>query len=221
MKVAIPEMLMQAPESPKQCCYYKSVWLEFSNCFSTFFLTKRSSLPSKLDKPLWSMTTCMYKHTFCLSSIKCWFCSLVPIVKCEHGRQYDLACLSLVNNTKTQGCIVGNGHILQWDLMSKINILRSWDKKVCLCIHVVVILTCMLCLDGKLICFVTKKWKKRLPNLIQTDYRVVSGSKKYDHITPVLKDLHWLPIRKGLSSRLCFWLSNACKDVPLYTWGNC
>ena len=26
--------------------------------------------------------------------------------------------------------------------------------------------------------------------------RVVSGSKKYDHITPVLKDLHWLPIRK-------------------------
>ena len=26
-------------------------------------------------------------------------------------------------------CIAGNGQILQWDLMRKINILRSWDKK--------------------------------------------------------------------------------------------
>ena len=32
--------------------------------------------------------------------------------------------------TNTRDCIVGNRHILQymWDLMSKINILRSWDK---------------------------------------------------------------------------------------------
>ena len=50
--------------------------------FATFFVTKHSSLPSKLDKPLWRTTTCMYKHTFWLSSAKCWFCSLVPIVKC-------------------------------------------------------------------------------------------------------------------------------------------
>ena len=27
--------------------------------------------PSKLGKPLWSTTTCMDKHTFCLSSAKC------------------------------------------------------------------------------------------------------------------------------------------------------
>ena len=25
---------------------------------------------------------------------------------------------------------------------------------------------------------------------------MVSGSKRFDHITPVLKDLHWLPISK-------------------------
>ena len=94
------------------------------------FVTKRSSLPSKLGKRLCSTTTCMYKHTFCLSSAKCWFCSLVPIVKCAHCRHYDLACLSVANNTNTRDCIVGNGHILQWELMSKINILRSWDKKI-------------------------------------------------------------------------------------------
>ena len=105
------------------------VWLEFGNHFCHFFVTKRSSLPSKLGKPLSSTTTCMYKHTFCLSSAKCWVCSLVPIVKCEHCRHYDLACLSVANNTNTRDRIVGNGHILQWDLMSKLNILRSWDKK--------------------------------------------------------------------------------------------
>ena len=44
--------------------------------------------------------------------------------------------------------------------------------------------------------------------------------KKYDHITSVLKDLHWLPIRKRIEFLpFYFWLSNACKDVPLYTWG--
>ena len=42
-----------------------------------------------------------------------------------HCRHYDLACLSVANNTNTRDRIVGNGHILQWDLMSKINILRS------------------------------------------------------------------------------------------------
>ena len=41
------------------------------------------------------------------------------------GRHYNLACLSVANNTNTRDRIVGNGHILQWDLMSKIKILRS------------------------------------------------------------------------------------------------
>ena len=95
-------------------------------------MTKRSSLPSKLGKPLWSNTMCMNKHTFCLSSAKCWFFLLVPIVKCAHCWHYDLACLFVANNTNTRDCIVGYGHILQWDLMSKINILRSWDK---LCVY--------------------------------------------------------------------------------------
>ena len=32
--------------------------------------------------------------------------------------------------------------------------------------------------------------------------RVVGGSKKYDHITQVLKDLHWLPIRKRVEFKI-------------------
>ena len=41
----------------------------------------------KLDKPLRS-TKCLYKHTFCLSSVKCRFCSLGPISKYAHCKLY-------------------------------------------------------------------------------------------------------------------------------------
>ena len=43
-------------------------------------------------------------------------------------------------------------------------------QKVCLYIHVVVLQRGLPSLDGKLKHFVTKKWKKRLPNSSQTDY---------------------------------------------------
>ena len=47
----------------------------------------------------------MYKHTFCLSSAK-YSLPVVPIVKCAHCRHYNLACLSVANNTNTQDRIV-------------------------------------------------------------------------------------------------------------------
>ena len=47
--------------------------------------------------------------------------------------------------------------------------------------------------------------------------KVVRGSRKYDHITPVLKDLHWLPIRKRIELKillLTFKYMQGC--APLY-----
>ena len=73
----------------------------------------------------------------------------------------------ILRNRQTH-CIVGNVHILQQELISKINILQCWDKKVSLYIHVVVLQSGLPSLDDKLERFVTKKWKKRLPNLSQT-----------------------------------------------------
>ena len=32
--------------------------------------------------------------------------------------------------------------------------------------------------------------------------RLVTGTRKYDHITPVLKQLHWLPINKRIEFKL-------------------
>ena len=47
-------------------------------------------------------------------------------------------------------------------------------QKKSLYIHVVVLLTSLPSLDGKLELFVTKKWQKRLPNSSQTDYKLSS-----------------------------------------------
>ena len=49
-------------------------------------------------------------------------------------------------------------------------------KNVCLNIHVEVLQRGLPSLDGKLERFVTKNWKKRLPNSFQTDY--TSGADK-------------------------------------------
>jgi len=32
---------------------------------------------------------------------------------------------------------------------------------------------------------------------------VVTGQRKFDHITPVLKNLHWLPIKSRMKFKLC------------------
>ena len=57
----------------------------------------------------------------------------------------------------------------------------------------------------------------RLQKVQNNAARVVSGSKKYDHITPVLKDFHWLPIRKRIDFKillLTFKCMQGC--APLY-----
>jgi len=55
--------------------------------------------------------------------------------------------------------------------------------------------------------------------------RVVTGAKKFDHITPVLRQLHWLPIRQRITFKLAMivfkclhglapsYLSNVCVPV--------
>ena len=47
----------------------------------------------------------------------------------------------------------------------------------------------------------TKKIIARLQKVQNFAVRVVTGARKYDHITPVLKELHWLPVAKQLEAR--------------------
>ena len=41
----------------------------------------------------------------------------------------------------------------------------------------------------------------RLKKVQNFAVRIVTGARKHDHITPMLKDLHWLPIAKQLEVR--------------------
>ena len=47
--------------------------------------------------------------------------------------------------------------------------------------------------------------------------RVVTKSRKYDHITPILKELHWLPIAQRIEYKLCLLVFKALHGLaPVY-----
>ena len=47
----------------------------------------------------------------------------------------------------------------------------------------------------------TKKNIARLQKVQNFAARIVTGTRKYDHITPILKELHWLSVAKQLVLR--------------------
>ena len=113
--------------------------------FSSFFSTKSSFLPFKLDKPLSSTTACMYKHTFCL-------CSLGPIVNFAH-------CQQLPTVQTREIIIVANGQIFTMGPNEQNQHFAEFRQKVCLYIHAVVQLRGLPSLEGKNELFVGKRGK--------------------------------------------------------------
>ena len=68
------------------------------------------------------------------------------------------------------------------------------------------------------LCGITDELLCRLQKVQNNAARVVTGSKRYDHITPVLKDLHWLPIRKRIEFKillLTFKCMQGCAPLHL------
>ncbi len=55
-------------------------------------------------------------------------------------------------------------------------------------------------------------------NLVQNAVaRVLTRSRKYDHITPILQSLHWLPIKFCISYKILFIGYKALNDLaPVY-----
>jgi len=52
--------------------------------------------------------------------------------------------------------------------------------------------------------------------------RVVTGAKKFDHITPVLHDLHWLPVRQRIKYKLAMTVYKCLRGlVPTYLADDC
>ena len=47
--------------------------------------------------------------------------------------------------------------------------------------------------------------------------RLLTGTKKYDHITPVLKKLHWLPVKSRIDYKILLLCFKALHDLaPMY-----
>ena len=58
----------------------------------------------------------------------------------------------------------------------------------------------------------------RLQRVQNAAARLVSGAKKYDHITPIMMDLHWLPIRRRVTFKvatLVYKCLHGCASVYL------
>jgi len=62
---------------------------------------------------------------------------------------------------------------------------------------------------------------RRLQSIQNAAARLVTGAKKFDHITPVLRELHWLPIRINCHSwctRACTTLHQSTSAVTVYRY---
>jgi len=47
--------------------------------------------------------------------------------------------------------------------------------------------------------------------------RLITGARRRDHITPVLRQLHWLPVRRRVEFKLaCLVRQALCGQMPTY-----
>ena len=83
--------------------------------------------------------------------------------------------------------------------------------------------SCRLDYCNSLLAGVADVYLRRLQSVQNAAARLVSGAHRHDHITPVLVDLHWLPVRqriiyKTLQRYLC---GSTCTMQPLAIWLTC
>ena len=55
---------------------------------------------------------------------------------------------------------------------------------------------------NSLLCRVSDSLLAKLQTVQNAAARVITGTRKFDHITPVLHDLHWLPMRHWITVKL-------------------
>ena len=79
----------------------------------------------------------------------------------------------------------------------------------------------MACVFSKL-CSTSRKNISKLQTVQNFAARILTGTRKYDHITPVLEQLKWLPVEKSLYLRDCVMahkcLNNSLPDYLYQTF---
>ena len=60
---------------------------------------------------------------------------------------------------------------------------------------------------------------RRLQSVQNAAARFITGARKYDHISPVLRDLHWLPLRQRIIFKIATLMHQCLNGLaPSYTW---
>ena len=62
--------------------------------------------------------------------------------------------------------------------------------------------TCSLDCCNSLFSGITDSLFRRLQSAQNAAARLITGTNRYDHITPVLRELHWLPVRQRVEFKL-------------------
>ena len=53
-----------------------------------------------------------------------------------------------------------------------------------------------------LLCGVSDGLMRRLQSVQKADARLVTGARRRDHITPIIRQLHWLPVRQRVTFKI-------------------
>ena len=63
---------------------------------------------------------------------------------------------------------------------------------------------------------------RRLQCVQNAAARFITGTRKYDHITPVLRNLHWLPVRQRIIFKIATLMYRCLKGLaPSYLAADC
>ena len=180
--------------------HYSLSGLKFGNHFCHFFVWQNVWVcHPNLANLFGALPRVCTKHSFCLSSAK--ILILLISSHCKNVHITDttiLACLSVAKQYKHARSYCWQWtHFTMGTQWAKSTFLRSWDKKICLHIYVVVLLTCLPSLDGKRERFVTKKVAKS-----DCQTRVRTGT-----IVKTCNIIHWYKL--GLRKE---WI---CNERPI------
>ena len=63
---------------------------------------------------------------------------------------------------------------------------------------------------------------RKLQSVQNATARLITGTRRRDHITPVLRELHWLPIRERVNFKVAFLVRQSLSgQAPVYLADDC
>jgi len=78
---------------------------------------------------------------------------------------------------------------------------------------------CRLDYCNSLLCGLPDTLPRKLQSVQNATARLITGARRRDHITPVLRELHWLPIRERVKFKVaCLVRQSLSGQAPLSTW---